>query len=484
MTKKPYVERPEGNGTGNSALAEDAHAKHKLREDSVVQNIFGSQMLSQLTCLQCGHVSVCFEFQNTIPIAIPRNTIRSVRVCFVPKYEGLGHVLSPNQTNRGSRVVVEGLTKLRGTCLRPLLMNLELDTLSPVSKLVDEVMTMLSRKSVIKDFDVSGERSTDVSAAPSEPSEDCVESVCGSMYRVGTLLIFLAKKAPTARSAAAFSQKAEFIPEPMLQRPIANDEIIHRLPMDITLYAFSVPERKVSGQFYCFVFQVLVHPTFMLVVSYLSVSVFCQRNIAHADCSAQMAGYPLQISLSLDMSCLEVRLTIWRQISRYFYDCDIKSEWPNSQGDDHDLSFGQRVFAADANDDVFTMHKFAAALPLREVDEHGNPVLRDEQSEADAEAEVAINGEAVDGGFNNNGGFPKGSQTAKLGRLFPSSPDVKVGTFAEKANRKAGGPLFLTLDWSHSWQKARSVLEVSTVSCFWCIGVEVITSILSANGFD
>jgi hypothetical protein len=242
VKKKPYVERPEGDGTNDGALAADAWNKHKLREDSAVQDICGSQMLSKLTCLECGHVSVCFEFQQTVPIAIPRNHTRHIRVCFVPSHDSLGHVLFPVKGSpTSSKIVTDGLCRLRAECMRPLLMNIEVDTLSPVNKLMNEAMTMISRKSVVKDFDVSSELES-----ASGDEEDNVESVCGSMYRVGDLLLYQAKsiKAKAAK---------EFTLEPTLHRQVTHDEIIARLPAESSYYIYSGGP---SNSCHCFVLQV------------------------------------------------------------------------------------------------------------------------------------------------------------------------------------------------------------------------------------
>jgi hypothetical protein len=263
VRKKPYVERPEGNGTGNSVLAVDAFAKHKLREDSFVQDIFGSQMLSQLSCLHCGHVSVCFEFQHTVPLAIPRNHSRRIAVCFVPKFESLGLVLWPSKACQSSTTLVEGLTRLRAECMRPLLMNIEMDTLCPANKLVNEVMTMISRKSIVKDFGINGDSGD---GSFTESAEDGIESICGSMYRTGSIILFQAKKAAASAKktfSATPASHEPFVLEPTLQRPIANDEIIARLPTNCTFYAYSVPERKSSSQFNCFIYQVATTDLFV-----------------------------------------------------------------------------------------------------------------------------------------------------------------------------------------------------------------------------
>ena len=85
MTKKPYIERPEGNGTNDAAVAEDSWKKHLLRENSIITDLMGSQMHSELVCPDCSKVTVCFEYQQTLQVAITRQvTARIIRVVFIP----------------------------------------------------------------------------------------------------------------------------------------------------------------------------------------------------------------------------------------------------------------------------------------------------------------------------------------------------------------------------------------------------------------
>lgn len=85
VTKKPYVERPEGDGTNDAALAEDSWKKHLLRENSIITDLMGSQMYSQLVCPDCSKVTVCFEYQQTLQVAISRQlSARTIKVIFIP----------------------------------------------------------------------------------------------------------------------------------------------------------------------------------------------------------------------------------------------------------------------------------------------------------------------------------------------------------------------------------------------------------------
>lgn len=44
VLKKPYVERLEGDGHNDFALARDSWRNHKLRDDSAITDLFGSLM--------------------------------------------------------------------------------------------------------------------------------------------------------------------------------------------------------------------------------------------------------------------------------------------------------------------------------------------------------------------------------------------------------------------------------------------------------
>ena len=85
ISKKPYVENLEGDGTNDSTIARDTWKRHCLREDSMVKDTVGGLMRSQLNCPTCGKVSVAYEYHNTVQIAIPRNYHITVTVVFIPE---------------------------------------------------------------------------------------------------------------------------------------------------------------------------------------------------------------------------------------------------------------------------------------------------------------------------------------------------------------------------------------------------------------
>ena len=274
-------------------IAAESWAKHKLRENSILQDIFGCQMRSKLTCLECGNVSVCFEYQNTVPIAIPRNYTRTITVCFLPQFDELGTVLLPplqqmmtledSQSNR----LLHKLGRLRQHALRPLLMSIVVDTLSPVQKIKDEVMTMLSRRVVIdtatahnisttKDILVSNNSMEPTSAIETTNSMDSGneggneggnggeedDGVCGSMYKIGDIQLYLAKGQPRTQSKAAAavtnnnqSNVVDAFVNAIVDLKLPADELVGRLPPNINLFAISTS--NYFSHVNCMIYQVL-----------------------------------------------------------------------------------------------------------------------------------------------------------------------------------------------------------------------------------
>lgn len=84
---KPYTTKVDGDGTDDVEKSAETLRLHKLRDDSIVHDTVGSLMRSQLTCPDCGKVSVSFEFHNTVQLAIPRTNNRTFKVVFVPEHK-------------------------------------------------------------------------------------------------------------------------------------------------------------------------------------------------------------------------------------------------------------------------------------------------------------------------------------------------------------------------------------------------------------
>lgn len=87
VTNKPYTEKPEGDGTNDSIIAKEAWTKEALREDSKIRDVIGLQCRSQLVCPDCNKVSVSFDYSQTVELAIPRISTRSITILYVPQIE-------------------------------------------------------------------------------------------------------------------------------------------------------------------------------------------------------------------------------------------------------------------------------------------------------------------------------------------------------------------------------------------------------------
>eukprot|EP01038_Epipyxis_sp_PR26KG_P007584 gene7584-10333_t len=98
VVSKPYTLKAEGNGNDDLEIAEETWKRHSLRDDSIIKDLVGSLTRSQLTCPDCGKLSVSFEYHNTHQIAIPRSNNRTFNVVFVPEIhpQDLSHT-SPSQ---------------------------------------------------------------------------------------------------------------------------------------------------------------------------------------------------------------------------------------------------------------------------------------------------------------------------------------------------------------------------------------------------
>jgi ubiquitin carboxyl-terminal hydrolase 4/11/15 len=86
VKKKPYTEKVEWDGVAPECeVAEQSWATHGRREDSVVRDLMGSLMRYQLTCADCGKVSLSFEYHTTLQVRSVYSTVcpRSLAVANV-----------------------------------------------------------------------------------------------------------------------------------------------------------------------------------------------------------------------------------------------------------------------------------------------------------------------------------------------------------------------------------------------------------------
>ena len=80
---KPYVENPEGSGVDDVQISQLAWGRHALRHSSVVKDVVGGQIRSQLVCPDCGKVSATFDYFSTLNVAIPSTA--TFQILFVPQ---------------------------------------------------------------------------------------------------------------------------------------------------------------------------------------------------------------------------------------------------------------------------------------------------------------------------------------------------------------------------------------------------------------
>jgi len=78
---KPYTENPEGDGTNDEEVADEAWEKHTQRHDSVVRDLVGGMLRSRIECPDCGRVSVAFDPTNTMNLAIPTEVCKQRCPC-------------------------------------------------------------------------------------------------------------------------------------------------------------------------------------------------------------------------------------------------------------------------------------------------------------------------------------------------------------------------------------------------------------------
>ena len=85
-------------------------------------------------------------------------------------------------------------------------------------------------------------------------------------------------------------------------------------------------------------------------------------------------GIPISVCVSRSSSCLDLRLAIWKQLSRMFYPQDQDSSSSEQQTPKQRL-FGQAIWKADVTNNIQQQRRFAAALPIRLVNQNRKAFL-------------------------------------------------------------------------------------------------------------
>ncbi|GFO28835.1 ubiquitin carboxyl-terminal hydrolase 19, partial [Plakobranchus ocellatus] len=72
IRKKPYTETIDSDGRPDKVVADEAWAQYKLRNDSVVVDLFQGQLKSKLVCPRCGKVSITFDPFLYMSVPLPK----------------------------------------------------------------------------------------------------------------------------------------------------------------------------------------------------------------------------------------------------------------------------------------------------------------------------------------------------------------------------------------------------------------------------
>ncbi|XP_061218316.1 ubiquitin carboxyl-terminal hydrolase 4 isoform X1 [Neopsephotus bourkii] len=84
VKKKPYLELKDANGRPDSAVAKEAWENHRLRNDSIIVDIFHGLFKSTLVCPKCSKVSVTFDpfCYLTLPLPLRRDRLMEVTLVY------------------------------------------------------------------------------------------------------------------------------------------------------------------------------------------------------------------------------------------------------------------------------------------------------------------------------------------------------------------------------------------------------------------
>ncbi|SCU99499.1 LAME_0G03400g1_1 [Lachancea meyersii CBS 8951] len=92
IVDKPFVEKPELSADDDvndsriiSALAKETKEKHKLRNDSVINDLFTGLYKSTLTCPVCNKVSVTFDPFSDLTLPLPVDSFWNTKVLIFPQ---------------------------------------------------------------------------------------------------------------------------------------------------------------------------------------------------------------------------------------------------------------------------------------------------------------------------------------------------------------------------------------------------------------
>ncbi|PAA67497.1 hypothetical protein BOX15_Mlig004366g1, partial [Macrostomum lignano] len=85
IKKKPYVELKDADGRSDHVVAKEAWNDYKLRNDSIIVDLFHGQLKSTLICPDCRKVSVTFDPFCYLSLPVPKERNRLLAFFFVSK---------------------------------------------------------------------------------------------------------------------------------------------------------------------------------------------------------------------------------------------------------------------------------------------------------------------------------------------------------------------------------------------------------------
>ncbi|XP_061473738.1 ubiquitin carboxyl-terminal hydrolase 4 isoform X2 [Rhineura floridana] len=83
VKKKPYLELKDANGRPDSVVAKEAWENHRLRNDSIIVDIFHGLFKSTLVCPKCSKISVTFDPFCYLTLPLPLKKDRTMEVFLV-----------------------------------------------------------------------------------------------------------------------------------------------------------------------------------------------------------------------------------------------------------------------------------------------------------------------------------------------------------------------------------------------------------------
>lgn len=237
VIKKPYIERPEGDGTNDKAVADDSFKKHLLRENSTITDLMGSQMHSELVCPDCSKVTVCFEYQQTLQVAITRQVVpRIIKVIFIPNEipKIFQNMKFGSSSAFGQASLAGSLTEV----MQPVEFAFKVESNQCIGDIMTEFLSLLEKYSVETEDSIKhvlkriqATEQADNSSPVDLYSEWLVKPL--NLYNTDSIRLLETTSSPLFRSKECVK----------LQRYYNETESVLRVPEDTPVIAYNLDER-------------------------------------------------------------------------------------------------------------------------------------------------------------------------------------------------------------------------------------------------